>query len=176
MLQENVIFHLEAGATASTVVISSSEGYDDKPAEHLLPFERVVYPSDQEHFIHIVTSAEGLGVAAQMAAQPATLDDLGLQVSTGPVVDFRTKTNLRHKKMPDVVLHDVARDWLILIEAVTSHGPMNPKRVDELKQLFTAVRSGLVFVTAFPDVATFRQYSHDIAWETEVGSEKLQRI
>jgi type II restriction enzyme len=73
-----------------------------------------------------------------------------------------------HGKMPDVVLHDVDRDWLILIEAVTSHGPMNPKRVEELKHLLAGARPGLVFVTAFPDVDTFRKYAHDIAWETEV--------
>ena len=37
-----------------------------------------------------------------------------------------------HGKMPDVVIHHVERDWLVLIEAVTSHGPVNPKRREEL--------------------------------------------
>ncbi len=37
-----------------------------------------------------------------------------------------------HGKMPDVIIHDTERDWLVLIEAVTSHGPINPKRRDEL--------------------------------------------
>lgn len=41
-----------------------------------------------------------------------------------------------HGKMPDVVVHHVKKNWLVLIEAVTSHGPVNPKRRQELKKLF----------------------------------------
>ncbi|MGW7252669.1 BsuBI/PstI family type II restriction endonuclease [Streptomyces sp. NPDC054834] len=73
-----------------------------------------------------------------------------------------------HGKMPDVVLHYTDRDWLVLVEAVTSHGPMDGKRVDELKGLFKDAKPGLVLVTAFPDKATFRRFARDIAWETEV--------
>lgn len=73
-----------------------------------------------------------------------------------------------HGKMPDVVLHDRARDWLILAEAVTSHGPVDGKRYAELKTLFQKSRIGLVFVTAFPDRQTMARYLPSIAWETEV--------
>jgi hypothetical protein len=73
-----------------------------------------------------------------------------------------------HGQIPDVVVHDQRRDWLILIEAVTSHGPMNAKRLRELKAVFHRSRAGLVFVTAFKDRATFSRYLIDIAWETEV--------
>lgn len=73
-----------------------------------------------------------------------------------------------HGKMPDVVLHYRARDWLILAEAVTSHGPVDGKRHDELKSLFQGSRIGLVFVTAFPDRQTMARYLPLIAWETEV--------
>lgn len=73
-----------------------------------------------------------------------------------------------HGKMPDVVVHHEAKDWLVLIEAVTSHGPMNPKRVLELRALFQHSTAGLVLVTAFDDRATFARYLSDIAWETEV--------
>jgi type II restriction enzyme len=73
-----------------------------------------------------------------------------------------------HGKMPDVVIHYVAKNWLVLIEAVTSRGPIDPKRVDELNQLFGESEAGLVFVTAFPDIATFRKHSSEIAWETDV--------
>jgi hypothetical protein len=44
--------------------------------------------------------------------------------------------------MPDVVVHHVEKNWLVLIEAVTSHGPVNPKRRHELKELFADQRSG----------------------------------
>ena len=73
-----------------------------------------------------------------------------------------------HGKMPDVVLHDRGRDWLLLIEAVTSHGPIDGKRHDELAGLFAGSRAGLVYVTAFPDRAGMRRHVADIAWETEV--------
>ncbi|MDO8732139.1 MAG: BsuBI/PstI family type II restriction endonuclease [Actinomycetota bacterium] len=73
-----------------------------------------------------------------------------------------------HGKMPDVVIHDVSRGWLILVEAVTSHGPMDAKRVDELNRLFASSTAGLVFVTAFPDRATFKRWAGDLSWETEV--------
>lgn len=74
----------------------------------------------------------------------------------------------QHGKMPDLVVFDRERSWLILVEAVTSHGPVSPKRMRELKELFAGVDVGLVFVTAFMDRATFLKYLSEIAWETEV--------
>ena len=73
-----------------------------------------------------------------------------------------------HGKMPDVVVHHVEKDWLVLVEAVTSHGPVNPKRRQELKKLFAASRVGLVYATAFLDRRTMMRYLDDISWETEV--------
>ena len=72
-----------------------------------------------------------------------------------------------HGKMPDVVIHHVERNWLILIEAVTSHGPVNILRHNQLKDLFAGSTAGLVFVTTFLDRAAMRAYLPDIAWETE---------
>lgn len=74
----------------------------------------------------------------------------------------------KHGKMPDVVLYFSEKDWLILIESVTSHGPVDGKRHEELAQLFANSSAGLVYVTAFPDRAIMRKYLGDIAWETEV--------
>jgi hypothetical protein len=73
-----------------------------------------------------------------------------------------------HGKMPDVVVHHVEKNWLVLIEAVTSHGPVNPKRRKELKKLFAGSSAGLVFVTAFLDRKTMMRYLDEISWETEV--------
>ena len=70
--------------------------------------------------------------------------------------------------MPDVIVHHIERDWLVLIEAVTAHGPVNPKRHEELKTLFRDSRAGLVFVTAFLDRSAMGAYLREIAWETEV--------
>ncbi|MDX2085761.1 MAG: BsuBI/PstI family type II restriction endonuclease [Candidatus Melainabacteria bacterium] len=74
----------------------------------------------------------------------------------------------RHGKMPDVVLHYPAKDWLLLVESVTSHGPVDAKRHEELAKLFCESRPGLVYVTAFPDRSTMARYLADISWETEV--------
>lgn len=73
-----------------------------------------------------------------------------------------------HGKMPDLIVHYADRDWLVLVEAVTSHGPMNPKRHGELKKMFEESKAGLVFVTAFLTRRTMAKYLNDIAWETEV--------
>jgi type II restriction enzyme len=73
-----------------------------------------------------------------------------------------------HDKLPDVVLYDKARSWLYLVEAVTSHGPVSPKRQIELQEMFNECAVRLVFVTAFPDFATFKDFLTEIAWETEV--------
>ena len=73
-----------------------------------------------------------------------------------------------HDKLPDVVLYDEKRDWLFLLEAVTSHGPMSPKRVTELQATLKNCTAQCVYVSAFPDFREFRRHVGNIAWETEV--------
>lgn len=73
-----------------------------------------------------------------------------------------------HGKMPDVVLHFTAKNWLLLVESVTSHGPVDGKRHTELAKLFAGSTVGLVYVTAFPNRAIMGRYLGEIAWETEV--------
>lgn len=74
----------------------------------------------------------------------------------------------KHGKMPDVVVHLPNKNWLVLIEAVTSHGPIGLKRHNELKDLFKRAKPGLIFVTAFLTRRTMTKYLSEIAWETEV--------
>ena len=73
-----------------------------------------------------------------------------------------------HGKMPDVVFFYPERNWLLLVESVTSHGPVDGKRHEELKRLFSGSKAGLVYVTAFPSRALMSRYLGEIAWETEV--------
>lgn len=75
---------------------------------------------------------------------------------------------LNHDKLPDVVLFDASRNWLFLIEAVTSHGPISPKRHAELEAMLSGCEADRVYVTAFPDFTTFKQYAADVVWESEV--------
>lgn len=73
-----------------------------------------------------------------------------------------------HGKMPDVAVFCSKRNWLLLIEAVTSHGPVDGKRYLELSALFSNSKAGLVYVTAFPNKSLMSRYVSEIAWETEV--------
>lgn len=73
-----------------------------------------------------------------------------------------------HGKMPDVVLYFPSKHWLILIESVTSHGPVDGKRHEELEKLFQNSSAGLVYVSAFPNKQVMSRYLSVIAWETEV--------
>ena len=74
----------------------------------------------------------------------------------------------QHGKLPDVVLYDRNNDWLLLVESVTSHGPVDAKRHNELAALFAAATTGLVYVTAFPSRTEMSRYLAEISWETEV--------
>ncbi len=74
----------------------------------------------------------------------------------------------RHGKMPDVVLYFGEKDRFLLVEAVTSHGPIDAKRRNELALLFSKAKPGLIYVTAFPDRDIMARYLGEISWETEV--------
>ena len=73
-----------------------------------------------------------------------------------------------HDKMPDVVFYSKEKDWLYFIEAVTSVGPMDNKRIVELNELTKKTTIGKIFVTAFLDFKTFKKFSEALAWDTEV--------
>lgn len=74
----------------------------------------------------------------------------------------------QHSKLPDVVIYDKSRNWLFLVEAVTSHGPVSPKRIVELEDFLKNCKAGKVYVSAFPDITEFKKHSSQIAWDTEV--------
>lgn len=73
-----------------------------------------------------------------------------------------------HEKLPDVILYKEDKNWIYFIEAVTSVGPISPKRVLEINEMTKNCIAGKVFVTAFIDMKTFKKFAEDLAWETEV--------
>lgn len=75
---------------------------------------------------------------------------------------------LEHGELPDIVAYSGQKNWLFLIEAVHSSGPISPVRLLELKRLAQECAADLVFVTAFLTRDMFRKFAPDIAWETEV--------
>jgi hypothetical protein len=87
--------------------------------------------------------------------------DKDLLASLGMVLD-------NHGKLPDVIIYMRDKNWLLLIESVTSHGPVEAKRQIELAHLFKSCTAGLVYVSAFPDRKTFLKHLDVIAWESEV--------
>jgi hypothetical protein len=106
-----------------------------------VPGGKVLYVGDAENkFLHLETSY---------------LNELGIEIPAAA-------------KMPDLILHAVHQNWLLLIEAVASAGPVDGKRRLELKKLFSGSSAGLVFVTAFLSRGTMRNFLTQISWETEV--------
>ena len=73
-----------------------------------------------------------------------------------------------HDKMPDVVLYREDKNWIYFIEAVTSSGPMDGKRIVELKEMTKNVTAGIIYITAFLDYKKYKEYSDKLAWDTEV--------
>lgn len=103
VLQENIIIHLERGSQQGAVTISTST--DDEFADlvsHEHPFNRVVFPDDPEKFIHVPTTLIRNAIEQSQTIR-CTLDDIGIRVSTGPVVDFRLKQYLRDMPAPGTV-------------------------------------------------------------------------
>ena len=95
VLQENVIIMLERGGRQGdvTVTASTDDSFTDL-VTHAHSFDRIVFSDDRERFIHVPMSPERNAIELSAAIR-YSLDDLGLKVSTGPVVDFRLKNHLR---------------------------------------------------------------------------------
>jgi adenine-specific DNA-methyltransferase len=104
VLQENVIFHLVKGARQGRVIVSSSlDSAFTGMTQRAVPFSEVVMPSDADQVLHLVAEDEDATVEAGVKAYTHTLEDLGLGVSTGPVVDFRLREHLRETMEPGCV-------------------------------------------------------------------------
>lgn len=77
-----------------------------------------------------------------------------------------------HDKLPDVIIYLRSKNWIFLVEAVTSHGPVSPKRHKEIEAMLKSCTASRIYVTAFLTIADFRKFAADIAWETEVWIEE----
>ena len=73
-----------------------------------------------------------------------------------------------HEKLPDVILYQKEKKWIYFIEAVTSVGPISPKRIVEITDMTKDCKLGKIYVTAFIDMKTFKKFTEQLAWETEV--------
>jgi len=96
VLQENIIFSLTKGSKSDQVVVSCSSGADwNLLTSRTIDVAQVVDVGSREQIIHIAVNDFDQGIVEQMNALPCNLKGLGVGVSTGRVVDFRSKEFLR---------------------------------------------------------------------------------
>lgn len=103
VLQENVIFTGTRGKTPTEVELSVSHDHTDEVSVRRVPYEEVVFPDDPNRFIRLATEDADTEVAGLVLSQPCSLVDLGIQVSTGRVVDFRSRHALSGIELPGSV-------------------------------------------------------------------------
>lgn len=105
------------------------------------PGGKVLYVDDADHSFR--------------TEQEALLSSVGIEIP-------------EHGKAPDLIVWVEDKQWLFLMEACSTHGPIDVIRKRELLELFGAVKDKIIFVSCFPDRGVMRQYLTDLAWETEV--------
>lgn len=135
-----------------------------------LPDGSTVHLSPGEHNVLQVAVIEQFGPRFAPGAAVLYVGDTALKhvvCNSGELNQLKVPIT-EHDKLPDVILHWREKNWLFLVEAVTSHGPVSPKRHREMETLLHNCPAERVYVTAFLDVREFRKYAADIAWETEV--------
>lgn len=101
------------------------------------------------HIVYIDDTDHKHGVV-----DPKLMNDLGIGLKA-------------REKAPDVIAWDAVRDWLFLMEAASTHGPVDVTRKTELHELFADQWDKVVLVSCFPDRKTMQKYLALIAWETE---------
>jgi len=72
-----------------------------------------------------------------------------------------------HGKFPDLIVYQSETNWLFLMEACSTHGPVDHVRFSELSGMFRDCTAGLIYVSCFPDRSVMRRFLADLAWETE---------
>lgn len=125
------------------------------PGDHSKLIRRII-----EEFAPVFVPGSELVYVGDTGKKWGYFDD-GVFVRLGIEVDL-------HGKMPDVILYFPQKNWLVLVEAVTSHGAVDGKRHEELSKLFSNPVAGIVYVTALPTRAQLSRYISEISWETEV--------
>lgn len=132
------------------VQIASGKNFSLSPGEHSELMQAII-----EDFAQRFAPKSILVYTGDTGTKWGYFDD-ALLAKLGVKVDS-------HGKMPDVILYYTEKNWLLLVEAVTSHGPVDGKRHIELSQLFAESTAGLVYVTAFPNRAIMGRYLGEIA-------------
>jgi type II restriction enzyme len=104
-------------------------------------------------------------------AQSASVLFVGDTNKVHELIDSKTMSKLGialsdRGKEPDLIVWDNANKWIFLIEACSTHGPIDVVRKEELRKIF-GTRDDLIFVSCFPDRKVMQKYLSHLAWETE---------
>lgn len=136
VLQENVIMTAVRGGSRGKVTLSVSVGHTDEPVTRLVEHDEVVHPDDPHKFVRILSTDVEAEMAERVARLPCTLEDLGIQVSTGRVVDFRSRPCLVEARVKDSVpliypanLREGVVEWPRDIRKAQGFKPLEPKDV-----------------------------------------------
>jgi adenine-specific DNA-methyltransferase len=134
VLQENVIFSGTRDGARDSVILSVSTGHDDDVTAREVPFAEVVHPNDPHRFIRLATDAVDTATAELMMSLPCVLQDLGVEVSTGRVVDFRSRSALHTEDPGNAVpliypgnLRNGGFEWPRSIRKAQYFAPTEPK-------------------------------------------------
>ena len=134
VLQENVIFSGTRDGERGSVTLSISTGHDDEVTVRDVPYAEVLHPTDPQRFIRLATDAEDTAIAEVMMGLPCSLKDLGVDVSTGRVVDFRSRAALHTEDPGDAFpliypgnLRFGGFEWPRSIRKAQFFAPVEPK-------------------------------------------------
>lgn len=142
-----------------------------------LPKVRITLPSG-----HILDFSQGGHNQLQREIIEEFLPRFGLGCSVLYVGDTTDKFLLReddklkelgffelsHDSLPDIVAYNEEKNWLFLIEAFFTSGPMSEERILELKKSLNNCTADLIFITAFTSKSDFKKNISAVGWETEV--------
>lgn len=121
VLQENVIFYaVKQTARPESVTISSSVSLEEDISLREVSYDQLVRPDDPELFIHLVADELGERISSRMARFTLSLEELGLSVSTGRVVDFRARTYLRQESGADTLPLNIPAEFRERIHQVAA--------------------------------------------------------
>ncbi|MBO0697769.1 MAG: Eco57I restriction-modification methylase domain-containing protein [Zavarzinella sp.] len=102
VLQENVILLAEKGGEPKEVTLTASRGRDVRAVNRsTVPYDRMIDDSNGDHVVRVTTSIFEHEVVAALDAFPRRFRDLGFEISTGPVVSFRSTEYLQHERSKD---------------------------------------------------------------------------
>lgn len=168
------IFYDENVQNFNTIVGSLAAKYAKERKQTMIPVKahngKEIHLSSGNHSILIKEIIENMAPRFLHNAELIYVGDTGEKWG---YFDIELAKKLRidvdqYGKMPDVIFYIQEKNWLVLVESVTSHGPVDSKRFIELENLFFNVSAYRIYISAFPNKQIMSKYSSQIAWETEV--------